>query len=494
MLGPVEFAEKILGLELWTSQRLVAKLVYGGKLEDEERQLLKQWQKGDSEFGGEVKYHPEGRCRELVLVCGVRSSKTFLGGFLASYESYQFLMLPNPYRYYHIIENSPIFGMIAATSRETAKDTVFAQLKPMLQNDFFEAHGVDLKTREARFPDHNFTIRCGASTSSALVGRTTLFAILDELDFLPDTKGRLGGKAVYQAMSKGTTTLNGLNVSLTSPLWVDSQSANLLELADDIENMVAIRQPTWMINPSPNEQRTSPKILAEFKKDPEGAARDYGAKHSIAISPFFRDSELVLARCKGQNAMDEQGRLQDFKVEPAAIYVAAGDPSAKHDAFGMALGHKDMTGKIVVDLAYHLVPDPEGGISGEVDPHDVKMLYRSLLLRAEMRAALFDTYMFMEVRHDLHKKGVEVLQHHVGLNEYQILKNYIYSSAAEGKDFIVLPDYFPLKKELLSLEQRRGRIDHPPNGSKDVADAVAQIVAYLDKVDVASGALPEAVW
>jgi len=41
-----------------------------------------------------------------------------------------------------------------------------------------------------------------------------------------------------------------------------------------------------------------------------------------------------------------------------------------------------------------------------------------------------------------------------------------------------MPDYEPLKRELRSLEIIRGRkVDHPPRGSKDVADAAAGAVS-----------------
>ena len=490
----MEFARKELNLDLWSSQSLTCKLVYGGQLTVEERGLLVEWQRGDPEFGGAVVYHPEHLCRELALICGVRSSKTFMGGLLASYESYRFLMLPDPYTHYGLAENSPIFGMIAATSRETAQDTVFAQLSQMLRHDFFEAHGLELYKREARFPDYHFTVRCGASTSANLVGRTTLFAILDELDLLPDTRGRLGGHGIYSSMSKGTTTLNGLNVSLTSPLWETSKSSELEKIAPEIQTMVYIRQPTWMFNPSPNERRDSPKIRDEFLKDPEGAARDYGAAPSRAISPFFRDPE-ILERCfTGKNPISATGLLQDFPVDHSAVYAVAGDPAPKHDAFGVAMGHRERSGKIVIDLVWAFVPDPKAGIVGEVDPHDVKTFYLSLIGRAPVTAALFDTYVYMDVRHALHNRGVEVLQNHVKLEEYQTLKDYVYSSANEREgQTLVLPDDFRLRKEMLGLEQRKGRIDHPPKGSKDVADCVAQIVYYLDKVEASGGSLPGVV-
>lgn len=496
VLSPVEFSEQILGLKLWTSQSLISKLVYGLELNEEERRLLQIWEKGDPEFGGEVTYHPGETCRELALVCGVRSSKTFMAAFFAAYESYKFLMMPDPYGHYGIIKNSPVFGIIAATSKETATDTVFAQLKPMLQNPFFEGHGLELKKREAVFPNHNYTIRAGASTSAALVGRTTLFAILDELDFLPDTKGRLGGKAVYQAISKGTTTLNGLNISLTSPLWRDSQSANLLSLAGVVKNMVAIRQPTWLINPSPNESRYSPKIIAEFQKDPDGAARDYGAKHSLAITPFFRDSTLIERCCILENGMDEEGRLMPFEFDPYATYCAAGDPAPKHDRFGIALGHRGRDGNIVIDIAYGIKPDPDAGVAGEVDPHDVKTLYLSFLNKAQIEACVFDTYLYMEVRHELFNRGVDVQQHHVNLSDYQIMKDYIYTAASEGTKLLTMPNNPLLISELLSLERNKKRIDHPPKGSKDVADAVCQVVSYLDKIDPIStpGDVPEVVY
>ena len=117
-LGPVEFADQVLGLELWPSQRMLVKLLYGIALVKEERELLETWRRGDPEFGGDIVVEEGVGYRELALVCGMRASKTFMAAFLGCYECYLYLSLDNPWRHYGIARDSPVFGMIAATSRE----------------------------------------------------------------------------------------------------------------------------------------------------------------------------------------------------------------------------------------------------------------------------------------------------------------------------------------------------------------------------------------
>ncbi len=58
---------------------------------------------------------------------------------------------------------------------------------------------------------------------------------------------------------------------------------------------------------------------------------------------------------------------------------------------------------------------------------------------------------------------------------YDVLKTALYDGRVE------LPAHDALLRELLALERdaRTGRVDHPPHGSKDLADALAGVVYGL---------------
>ena len=451
-----------------------------------DQELLDSWMDDlDPDFKPEV-YLPSNLCREVVMVCGMRSSKTFMASLIGSYECYRYLSLANPWKFYNLPQHSPVYGMIAATSEQTALDTVFAQLKPLiLGNPFFEACDAQVLKSSIHFPTHNLTIRVGASYSGALVGRTDLFVIFDELDQCPDTKGRLGGEAVYRALSKGTATMNGLTISLTSPLYEDSMSMRLLRGSADDPTMAGFRLPTWMINP--NIPRTHPKIQSAFIKDKEGASRDYGAKPSGAIAPYFKARTKLVESFAHNNAFDGELLREDFKARPNALYCMAGDPSNKTDDFGIAFGCLTEDGVITIEGATALSPDLQNGL--EIDPDDVYDLFMDIANRVDPEHALFDTYNYPKTRKDLRDRDIEVSQNHVLLPEFRLMKTLINTGMLklphEGK---VLSNEDKLYCELKALELHKGRrIDHPTKGSKDRADAVCQCVFWLANQEYTDG-------
>ncbi len=64
---------------------------------------------------------------------------------------------------------------------------------------------------------------------------------------------------------------------------------------------------------------------------------------------------------------------------------------------------------------------------------------------------------------------------HTGERPYDVLKTALYDGRVE------IPAHDALLGELLALERdaRTGRVDHPPHGSKDLADALAGVVYGL---------------
>ena len=83
------------------------------------------------------------------------------------------------------------------------------------------------------------------------------------------------------------------------------------------------------------------------------------------------------------------------------------------------------------------------------------------------------------LQHQLSRAGT-VIAEHLSVDKtkdpYYCFRDAVMDIAADGKRRFSIYEYEPLLQEIFRLEDRRDKIDHPHNGSKDAADAVAGVV------------------
>ena len=83
----------------------------------------------------ELDENSQRKYTELIIVAGMRSSKTFIAGLISTYETFRLLSLPDPAKYYQLAPGSEIFVINVATSFEQALDTVFARCKALSKSN-----------------------------------------------------------------------------------------------------------------------------------------------------------------------------------------------------------------------------------------------------------------------------------------------------------------------------------------------------------------------
>jgi len=430
---PVYFAENILELKLWPKQIDVLR-----------------------EF-----YNPANGYNELVLVWGMRSSKTFLASVIGSYECFKLLQYEDPAKFFGLPSHHEIFIINVATSEQQAKDTIFAETVNRVENsDWFKAKRPNITSNEIRFSPQNVIIRSEHSNSSSLVGKTSICVLFDELARFKDTKGKMSGENVYFSLARSVQTFGhkGIRVSISSPLFVNDFIMQLHRKSKNIKTMLGYQNATWEVNPN----ITKESLESEFQKNPEAAWRDYGARPSAASETFYKDPWKIDLVFVG----DEPNFTSDsFVGKPGYVYYAAIDPALKGDSFGFALVHRE-DDMVVIDLVYRFKPDITQQI--EVDAQALKEFVLSIVKRFLTYEMRTDTWQFPETIQAIRAQGVEIVQNHVLRKEHDYLKELIYTKKIKGYY------YEPLITELKQLELKSGiRVDHPPDGSKDVADALA---------------------
>jgi len=263
----------------------------------------------------------------------------------------------------------------------------------------------------------------------------------------------------------------------------------------------------------------------DFERDIEGAIRDLGGCATVSVSPFIQRREkivdavdksrahpfssLIYDPSKGGSFLWDRmvGRFVERgfegnieRVRPIAFPTAARhihiDPSLRNDASGLAMacigGWKDVRRRsddgreymerapvYFVDFLLRVVPP----IGDEIVLGDLRRFVYDLSSRGYMITNVsLDSWQSADALQQLKSRGFNATQVSVDTSTepYDVLKTALY----EGR--VNYYDYSPLIEELRQLERdtRKRKIDHPPRGSKDVADALAGCIYTLSQTQV----------
>lgn len=237
----------------------------------------------------------------------------------------------------------------------------------------------------------------------------------------------------------------------------------------------------------------------EFEMDMMNALRDVAGVSTMATYPFIVNRDKVMEAMRKVNNpftrdwVDFHSTFVEFLIGqvinpsiPRFIHI---DLAVSGDSAGLVIGHvcgfkmiqkdvKETEGdympKIWIDGVLEIKP-PKGG---EIIFHRIReLIYMMSKSGLGIRWVTFDQYQSTDSIQLLRQSGYVVGRQSMDatMTPYDFLKNALY------EDRINIPYHQKLVTELISLEKdaRRGKIDHPPHGSKDVADALAGVVYGL---------------
>lgn len=258
----------------------------------------------------------------------------------------------------------------------------------------------------------------------------------------------------------------------------------------------------------------------DFERDLESSIRDIAGIATVAVSPFFRNREKIMA-CIDRSYrhpftqevwdMSEAGKFiteELFRVNemgervlihhPEASRHVHIDPSIRNDFTGIAIGHtygyKDIIRKqngvltlekrplIWMDLVLRVRPMyGEDIIFADIR----KMIYALSEMGMPIRYVSLDTYQSFDSIQAYQSRGyeAEVISVDRPMSAYDSLKGAIYD------DRLKFYYYAPLIEELKRLEYNvvKKKVDHPIDFFKDCADAVCGVVYSLSTQYVGEG-------
>lgn len=495
--------------------------------------------------------------QELIIISGMRSGKTRMAAWIGAYQIHKLIQGLEKYGdfseyYYHeqglsIGRGQRLYVVVVASALDQAEATVFSQMRGLFDNTpWFKKYIAMLKNRkeysadkfEIRFTDKLY-IKAEDSNSSSLVGKTIHTLLFDEISRMDVSDSEVQKKsqkrsaqAVYQALSKGTTTFaNDRNIVVVSaPMYEDDygmqlllQSA-LLDAADDtkdtidvmskkfpekVNGRVGFHSSTFSFNP--NIKLEEQTFLQGIKiSQPLTFNRDYLALPPAGINVYFEYPEKLDECVKPVDGpfmkvhdyfMEEKindglggtiiksyvaKALETVKPNPIYRYYISCDPALRKDSFTFVIGHGEWVEildennepirrlKTVIDYITSWVPNKEKKI--EVHFENVENFIAAVNTSLRISTLTFDHWNSAGTIQKMQRLGIHTKELPITLNMWESLKDKVSFGLLNLPDEKSCPEAAIALMELKKLQLiKGGEVDHPSNFGKDRADGIARI-------------------
>jgi hypothetical protein len=247
-----------------------------------------------------------------------------------------------------------------------------------------------------------------------------------------------------------------------------------------------------------NIKRIPSEYSKEFDKDIINSLREVAGVSTLAKAPYMPDlakvsacfSKDIKSVFSAPRAVLNAGQLELLSsvVDNAgsALRFAHLDLSKNGDSTGLCIGHVkkfitttvadtiEVMPHIVIDGLLEIVPPRFGEISYAAIR---QILYALRAMGLPIKWCTFDSYQSVDSIQILQQKayvtGLQSMD--TSIVPYQVLKAALYGGR------VSLPVHPLVYRELRGLEylQEKMKVDHPANGSKDLADALAGVVYGL---------------
>ena len=407
---------------------------------------------------------------ELAGCAGQRGGKSVLVAMFATYQLHRFLKLSNPSHYFNLLRNQALHMTFVAITYGQAEDTLWQPFRDFYDDspwfksynellDFYASqHGVELyKNKDTFLWYGNKRLTCYASgpDKRKLRGRTRFFSAVDELGWFHGTEKaiKLNPDQVCQALERSLRTVrsaanlkrkqlshydspDGLFVNISSPSAANDKIMRLVR-EKTIPTRYCFHLPTWEMNPTISRE----DLEAEYRDDPVGAERDYGANPPLSDSPFISNPEVIRAligqfknRCKyvtyyGTDRTQHMTvRIKSFtfrEFDPGISYILGVDTGHTKNAFAVVLQHYDLAAKsAVVDIMVEVRPIENATVHF---PGMFEMIIEPLVDKAHVALVVFDKWQSINYEQELHDKGIESTRYSMKHEDFTNIRGLMFS-------------------------------------------------------------------
>lgn len=395
---------------------------------------------------------------------------------------------------------SAIQMMNMANNEIKARKIVFGEIKaridrsPWFMNRFKYKQDV---TSELRFPNNIYIIP-GNSQDTFFEGYNIFSGVIDEADSHTKTPEKDCAQIGYDAIKERIRSrfgMKGILMTIGSPKVTDGFLMKRFYEAKKIDRSYSVIIPYWKCA-SPNMNYSGETFVfrgirmpiehrEEFMRNPEKSLRDIAAIPTFAHQPFFAYPEKI-----EDNANKEREVVKttnDFPFypstflpehrKPCVIHVDLGINKNGGDKTGFAMGHCEgyvnMEGSKYPIIYMDLLEQVSAPPGGEILISDIRKRIYELKDRGfNIVKVTFDGFQSRETVQNLNKSGIKAENISVDsdTSAYEALKDCIYHKRID------YPPHPVFISECQHLEIYGEKIDHQPDGSKDLSDAVAGVV------------------
>lgn len=487
------------------------------------------------EFGGYWKETEDIRMTNLVsAMWGKGGGKDMTVRVASLRVAYLLMCLKNPQRYYGMPSQDSIHLLNIAANAPQAHRAFFEPMTRVVRRGWFKDRA-DPKLNTIRY-EKNIEAISGHSDAEGQEGLNLILGVADEIDAFKARNELVGGtgKRSREASTTAEGILNMLKtsastrfphtykrVAISYPRYLGSTimrltaeaEADIDKYGEDSRYFASGPYATWEVNPL---RKGKHEFESDYRSDPEEAAAKYECKPSRAINPYFRNffafqqavdhetqpitityekrkmtSDVTQATTTGWEPVFHFAPW--FKPVQGARYAMHGDLAINGDRAGIAMSHishyeereeyivddKDPEKRIVHTVAVPVVRNDftiafEADIS-EIPAREIQVRWARELAFELVRRGFpivsytFDQFQSADNMQILTQHGIE--SDRMSPDRDQSIWSNLRDIAYEARLRMCFSQL--LMNEIESLSKIDGKVDHPPTGSKDLADAFA---------------------
>lgn len=328
----IEFATGVLNVSFKErpAQEVVLRSLYGLPLDADQLAIYRLLTGLMNEF------EPGIEKTEALLDIGARGGKSFMTAVVALYEATR-----DKWRQY-LNPGETGYAVVIATRQKQAEDIIQKSCSRMLEDSEIAWMLKEAPLKASLELSNGMTIASFPCNSTAARGLPIFLLIFDEIAWYM-TEGVKADEGIFNALNPRRAQFPGAKcLKISTPAGKQGIFWREFDEGFKVEGRLTIKAKTRLMNP------TIPQafIDKEFKRDPDNAAREFGAEFAETVSGFF-------ASCIDQLKACVAFENRDMPYDMRNRYYSAIDQSglSGQDKFAFAIAHKDhKMDKLIVDV------------------------------------------------------------------------------------------------------------------------------------------------
>lgn len=434
----------------WTAWFAFLKALFGLPMSAEQRRIFEECT-GRTEL-------PSSVAREIFLICGRRSGKSFIlaliAVWLACFHSYRDYLAPG--------ERGTIF--IVASDRKQAR-VILRYITALLTGIPALSRLVTRTVQEGFDLSTSITIEVGTASHRSLRGYAIVACLMDEAAFMmADEDAASTDSEIINAVKPGMAQFpNSMLLVASSPYAKRGAlyDAHREHFGKNGDSVLVWQAATRTMNPTIGQAL----IDEAMAKDPASAAAEWLGEFRNDIESFISREAVEACMSEGiRERAPEQGRSYSAFLDPAG--------GSGKDSFGMAIAYKDKTTSMGVLACVREVKPP-------FSPEQVAQDFASTLKSYGLTKAMSDKFAGAFPVEAFKRNGITLEQS--AKPKSDLYRDFLPLLNSKRVDLL---DHPRLVTQLSSLERRTARsgkdsIDHAPGAHDDVANVVAGALTNL---------------